>query len=186
VLLPPPSGDVPPSAPDVTEAPDVPEAPDAVPVPPLEALPPLMTPLATLPEGMPLVTRPLVDPDELPLAGAPLVVGVPVVPPEPDELTDPDEPDDGPIEPEAEPLLPEDPEATTGEVELEHARLIVTPTQNNPEHHLADMGPPQRKFEDEDGRRPHQLPKVSYKYHVLWRARCGGMNDGSRLAARFC
>jgi hypothetical protein len=68
-----------------------------------------------------------------------------VLPPEPEELTDPDEPDGVPPEPEAEPLPPEDPGPTVavGVFEPEHARLIVTPTQNNPERHRADMGPPQ-------------------------------------------
>jgi hypothetical protein len=38
------------------------------------------------------------------------------------------------------------------------------------------------KFKTGNG--PYQPPKATYKYHVLWRARCGGMNDDARLVAR--
>ncbi len=147
MLLLPPSEFVPPSEPDATGVPEAPAA--ALPLleaPPLEA-PPLEAPLLTTPLGnaarslLPLVGRPLpAPPEELPLAGVPLAVDPPVLP-APETLT---EPDDDIADPEAEALLPEDPEPTVAEgvFEPEQARLIVTPTQNNPERHLADMGPP--------------------------------------------
>jgi hypothetical protein len=125
----------------------LPEAP-AAPTLPVDALPlvasPLVAPLVAPLEALPVAASPLVAPLEtLPLAGAPLAVATPVLPPEPEELTDPDEPDDVPPEPEAEPLPPEDPGPTVAVGVLEeHARLIVTPAQNNPERHRADMGPP--------------------------------------------
>jgi hypothetical protein len=148
VLLP-PSDVVEPEEPDVT---GVPDAPAAAASPPLEALPLLMTPLAAPLDTLPLVASPPVAlPDELPLAGAPLAT--PVLPLEPEGLTEPDEPDGVLTEPEAELLLPDDPEPTFTEGVLEeHARLIVTPTQNNPERHRADMRPPQCKRQDQDGR----------------------------------
>ncbi len=158
MLLLPPSDVAPLPDPDVTGVPDAPAAAAL----PLEAMPLLMTPLVAPVEApveaMPLVARPLVAPPapaKLPLAGAPLAVTAPVLPPTPDGLTDPDEPDDVSTEPEAELLLPEDPEptVTVGVFELEHARLIVTPAQNNPERRLADMEPPQCKLQ-ECGRRP--------------------------------
>jgi hypothetical protein len=105
--------------------------------------PPLESPLApTAPLVAPLeALPPLAPPDELPLEGAPLAVAAPVLPPEPDRLTDPDAPDAVPAEPEAEPLPLEDPETTVpeGVFELEHARLVVTPTQHNAKRHAADM-----------------------------------------------
>jgi hypothetical protein len=156
-LLLPPSAVVPLCAPD---APGVPDAPAAAASPLLEAMPLLERPLVAPLETSPLVARPLVAaPDVLPLVEAPLVVAAPVLPPDPEEVTEPDEPDDVPAEPgapEPEPLLPEDPEPTTAEgvFEPEHARLIVTPAQNNPERHLTDMGPPLCKLQDQGGRRP--------------------------------
>ena len=126
----------------------LPDAP-AVPTLPVDALPlvarPLVAPVEAPPEALPVAASPLVAPPEtLPLAGAPLPVATPVLAPEPEELTDPDEPDGVPPEPEAEPLAPEDPEPTVAVGVLEeHARLIVSPAQNNPERHRADMGPPQ-------------------------------------------
>jgi hypothetical protein len=123
--------------------PDVPGVPAAAASPPLEALPLVATPLAAPPLVAPL--------DELPLAKPPLVVATPVLPAEPEGPTDPDEPDDGP--PEDEPLPPGDPEPAVieGVFELEHARLNVTPPKNNPERHLADMRPPQRKLQVKTG-----------------------------------
>jgi hypothetical protein len=132
----------------------VPDEPAAAASPPLEALPPLVAPEAPLLLATPLVAplealAPVALPDALPLEEAPLVVAMPVLAPEPDELTDPDEPDAVPAEPEGEPLPPEDPvpTVTEGVFELEHARLIVMPAKNNPEHHLADMRPPQCNFQ---------------------------------------
>jgi hypothetical protein len=145
--LPPSSSVTPPSEPDAAGVPDPPAAAAS---PPLEAPLPFVTPLVAPLEALPLVGRPLVAlPDELPLVEAPLAVAAPVLPPVPEKLT---EPGDAPAELEPEP----DPEpiATEGVFELEHARLIVIAAQNNPEHHLADMGPPQRKLQDQTGRGP--------------------------------
>jgi hypothetical protein len=143
VLLLPPSEVVAPDEPDVTGVPDAPDAAS----PPLEALPLLMTPLVAPLDTSPLLMTPLVGPpDELPLAGAPLAATAPVLPLEPEGLTVPDAPDVVLTEPEVEPFPPEEPEPTVTEGVLEeHARLIVTPAQNNPERHLADMRPPQCK-----------------------------------------
>jgi len=126
--LPPSSAVVPLLEPDVVIVPDAAAASSPVDAPPL-----LMTPLIAPLDAMP----PVAEPDELPLAepgSAPVLT--------PDPPTDPDEPDDAPtMDPEAEPLSPEDPEPTVieGVFELEHARLVVIPMQNNPKRHPADM-----------------------------------------------
>jgi hypothetical protein len=176
----PPSVVVPPSEPDVTAVPD---APAAAASPPLEALPLVARPLVGPPEALPLFTTPLVapldtlplvaPPDELPLAEVPLAVAAPVVPPEPEKLTDPDEPDDVPAEPAADALLPEDPEppVTEGGFEPEHARLIVTPVNNHAERHLADMRPRNPSFGSRRAKARINRRKRQYKYHVLGSAR---------------
>jgi len=158
----PSSSVVPPSEGDAAVVPD---APDAAASPPLDALPLLMTPLVA-----PLETLP----DELPLAEAPLAVAAPVLPPEPEELTEPDEPDDVPTEPEVvPPPLPEDPEPTVteGVFELEHAKLVVTPTQNNPKRHPANMETSVTQLADEGRGRPPRPPNKRIKYQARERVR---------------
>jgi|SRR5580658_6123644 hypothetical protein len=184
LLVLPPSDVVPPSEPDVR---GVPDAPDAAALPLLEGLPLLTAPLVAPLETLPLVARPLVGPpDALPLVGAPLVVAAPVPPPEPEELTEPDEPDDAPTEPEAEPLAPEDPEPTVAEgvFEPEHARLIVTPAQNNPERHLADMGPPQCKLQDQDGRGPASTAETKIQIPCSWTRAMWGHERAEMIVRR--